>query len=136
MSGRSTQSGTAVKSEPIDQSNIIPPQKSTSAFKCQLCVQEFNIKDHLIQHVINYHNMPLATVKSEGNSEPSRLLPIPSHSQRTQSQTSCTFPKFKCAVCTKSFTYQSKLIQHEISHSDERPFQCNSCKKTFKRHKD
>eukprot|EP01083_Nonionella_stella_P113248 333756_1 len=38
MSAISSQSGPAVKSELIDQSNIIPPQKSTSAFKCELCV--------------------------------------------------------------------------------------------------
>ena len=40
--------------------------------------------------------------------------------------------RHQCRVCRKLFLYPSELRRHEISHSDERPFQCDKCPKTFK----
>ncbi|XP_026465793.1 zinc finger protein 525-like [Ctenocephalides felis] len=38
----------------------------------------------------------------------------------------------KCNVCDKTFKYSSKLQQHMITHSTERPIECKICHKTLK----
>ena len=39
----------------------------------------------------------------------------------------------KCNFCEKVFSYYSKMKEHEIVHSNERPFKCDFCEKLFKR---
>ena len=36
-----------------------------------------------------------------------------------------------CDVCTKSFANYSRLAEHKIIHTDEKPFKCESCPKSF-----
>ena len=38
-----------------------------------------------------------------------------------------------CQVCGKRFKWASRLNSHQITHSNEKPYQCNVCKKRFKR---
>ena len=40
---------------------------------------------------------------------------------------------FECNVCTKTFSFQSKLIRHLPVHKGEQPFKCKICKKPFTR---
>eukprot|EP01083_Nonionella_stella_P025669 70730_1 len=39
---------------------------------------------------------------------------------------------FQCNLCGRSFTSQAGARQHQRSHSDERPYQCDLCTKRFK----
>ncbi|KAG8240011.1 hypothetical protein J437_LFUL019523, partial [Ladona fulva] len=38
----------------------------------------------------------------------------------------------KCGICHKSFSVKKSLVVHLTKHSDERPFRCSACDKTFK----
>lgn len=40
---------------------------------------------------------------------------------------------FSCCFCAKLFSFKSKLIRHEKTHTGDRPFKCSICEKTFKR---
>eukprot|EP01083_Nonionella_stella_P268821 909057_1 len=124
--------GPAVKLEPIDQYNSVPSQKSTAAFKCELCSREFNLKNLLIQHVTEYHKLPFSVVKSERNTTLTNSSLISIHSHTTQSQVSGSVPSLKCKICQKTFKYRSVLMLHLRAHSNERPFKCSSCPKAFK----
>ncbi|XP_067144720.1 zinc finger protein 85-like isoform X1 [Centruroides vittatus] len=39
---------------------------------------------------------------------------------------------FKCDICNKGFKWMSRLKIHKITHSKERPFRCDICNKSFK----
>ncbi len=38
---------------------------------------------------------------------------------------------FSCDVCKKTFTLNSDLSIHKIVHTDERPFSCKLCNTSF-----
>ncbi|XP_067144789.1 zinc finger protein 431-like [Centruroides vittatus] len=38
-----------------------------------------------------------------------------------------------CKICKKEFRTESKLRQHQVSHSEDRPFKCDICNKNFKK---
>lgn len=40
---------------------------------------------------------------------------------------------FPCPQCHRSFAKNSKLQEHLLTHTDERPFSCNICDKAFRR---
>ena len=40
---------------------------------------------------------------------------------------------YQCSSCDKAFMYKSKLLLHQVSHSDARPYKCPNCDKTYKR---
>eukprot|EP01083_Nonionella_stella_P268820 909055_1 len=122
----------AVKLEPMDQYNTVPSQKSTDAFKCELCSQEFNLKNRLIQHVTDYHKLSFSVVKYERNPTLTNSSLISIHSHTTQSQVSGSVPSLKCQICQKACKNRSSLMQHLRTHSNERQFKCSSCPKAFK----
>lgn len=39
----------------------------------------------------------------------------------------------KCKFCEKIFQHRSKLLEHLVTHTDEKPFQCTMCDKKFTR---
>eukprot|EP01083_Nonionella_stella_P128131 388174_1 len=43
----------------------IPPQPSTTAFKCEYCQKEFNLKEHLIRHASEAHSVLVGLIKQE-----------------------------------------------------------------------
>lgn len=41
-------------------------------------------------------------------------------------------PPYNCGVCQKGFYKSGHLKQHQIVHSDEKPYKCSFCSKSFK----
>ncbi|KAK2056374.1 hypothetical protein LY76DRAFT_637214 [Colletotrichum caudatum] len=68
------------------------------------------------RHVRNYH--------PELSDSPSAFLQL---SRRVEAA------RFRCKICTKTFTRNINLKGHERSHFGERPYACSSCGKAFAR---
>ena len=45
----------------------------------------------------------------------------------------CVFQAYRCYMCDVSFTTKGSLKRHVSVHSEDRPFMCPYCQKTFKR---
>ena len=39
--------------------------------------------------------------------------------------------RFKCKICSQTFTRKYNLDNHERIHTGEKPYQCDICKKSF-----
>eukprot|EP01083_Nonionella_stella_P113796 335769_1 len=55
---------------------VAPPRPPTAAFSCEYCGNEFNLKEHLIRHVIELHGDTCTPVKPESSS----IQPVSSES--------------------------------------------------------
>ena len=46
-------------------------------------------------------------------------------------QTACEISQYICGACRKCFTNTSKLKQHMLIHTGDKPYTCNLCLKQF-----
>eukprot|EP01083_Nonionella_stella_P090053 251576_1 len=124
-----------VKSEKVYQLNIIPPQRSTAAFKCEYCTQEFNLKGSLIKHVYQSHQHSIQTIKSEETQPLTNISATSSQSHTSKPHAGHEIVKFKCYICLKLFQSQSALVEHCHIHSNGQ-VRCTLCMQSFKFHHD
>lgn len=75
--------------------------------KCAFCGKKFSQKSALKVHIRRIH------LKNE------KQLKI----------------NYRCDICNKPFVFKSHLERHVFTHTNERPVQCELCKKTFKDNK-
>lgn len=88
-------------------------------FVCEVCNRGFRRKYDMKRHVQLIHKMQAT--------EESRTY-TPRQANNNPNQTS-----FDCTVCQKQFSCLSHLRNHEVVHSEERPFKCAFCDKAFRR---
>eukprot|EP01083_Nonionella_stella_P284418 968252_1 len=74
----------------------ILPQAYTKPFKCKYCQNEFCLKEHLIRHANEAHNVLVGVIKQE---EPTRQAN-------------------KCEICQKVFDTSESLECHLRIHCD------------------
>lgn len=79
-------------------------------FSCNLCDQKFRQKKYLKRHVISRH-------ESEPQSNTVKLKP----------------KTHKCGICEKAFTTSTRLKEHSLAHTGEKPFPCPVCDRRFRR---
>lgn len=88
-------------------------------FICEVCNRGFRRKYDMKRHVQLIHKMQAT--------EESRIYTT------RQANSDHNQTMFDCTVCQKQFTCLSHLRNHEVVHSEERPFKCSFCDKAFRR---
>eukprot|EP01083_Nonionella_stella_P299003 1014671_1 len=119
---RSLHANTKVKPEHSIQNQRRLPQMITVGFKCEVCSQTFQMKDHLIQHVSESHPLP---VKLEQVAKSVRTSENPS---RIGNQGGF----YNCKICGKSFQTRHELTSHSHRHVGVRSYPCRICERIFK----
>lgn len=56
---------------------------------------------------------------------------ISSHTERQHMKTHSSERPYKCNVCKKEFSYAYNLKRHMMAHNNDRPHMCNICGKRF-----
>lgn len=96
----------------------MPCRSNKKPFECYVCKKKYKFQKVMINHFRRTHSDELKTVSS------SNVLPVRTNTNE--------YPLFKCEICLKSFSYESEFKYHMPCHSDEKPFECNVCRKKFK----
>eukprot|EP01083_Nonionella_stella_P184966 673163_1 len=114
-------------------------QNLSAAFKCEFCTEEFNLKDHLIQHAMHSHQFSIDIVKSEEKSTFGNEVYSQSQSSSTcETQMiepptqHCEETKFEYDMCAEYFPTQNDLTAHQLTHNGERLCQSNTPPDEFK----
>eukprot|EP01083_Nonionella_stella_P077184 210611_1 len=75
-----------IKSEQVDQRCFAPPHSTSAGFKCEVCDQTYHLKDRLIKHVSESHQLSINQMKTEGVSSVKTILVTPSESDNFHHQ--------------------------------------------------
>ena len=97
--------------------------KERSRFECDICKRIFVFKKSFQKHMAK-HGRPIETIP-EDSPKPKKTKPKPKQPTLTA-----------CQYCGKMFKCQKWHKAHEMTHRNERPFQCRHCSKTFARKPD
>ncbi|XP_023241027.1 zinc finger protein 708-like [Centruroides sculpturatus] len=93
-------------------------------FSCQVCNKSYKTKQNLELHKLVHDNQFYYTCQVcnkivKGNIARHKRIHI----------------HHICKICGKEFKSNYKLMDHEVTHSEDRPFKCDICNKSFKRKK-
>ena len=82
-------------------------------FKCEICPKQFIQHANLIKHIGLYASLP-------------------DENHREIEEKKLEKKQFPCEICGMRLSRKKNVRLHKISvHSDERPFSCNQCNKSF-----
>lgn len=85
--------------------------------RCGICLRSFQRATCLKQHHVRVH------LKVKVNEAPHAI-------GRRKTTTAKAFP---CPICSKVFKFKSLLASHSLIHSDNRPYGCDFCSRSFRR---
>uniref|UniRef100_A0A1Q3EYX3 Putative c2h2-type zn-finger protein n=1 Tax=Culex tarsalis TaxID=7177 RepID=A0A1Q3EYX3_CULTA len=104
-----------------------PRKVGKKEIRCGLCSKQFAKQHSLDVHMARHNgvrNFGCALCEKMFFTE--RCLKM--HIERMHSKNQ----PFPCDKCSRRFTYERELVEHQIKHSDDRPISCELCSKTFK----
>ena len=96
-------------------------------FKCEDCEKEFQTEYTLKMHVLKMHDLPRFVCEICGKSYASRGGLHNHKKTHLDGQEKRTLKKIQCPHCPKTFPCMSVLQKHQVTHTGERPFQCQIC---------
>lgn len=89
-----------------------------SAFSCTECEQIFNCTERLNVHLVDVHHLEVTAEDTEEKAAKVR---------RKGSRV------YVCSTCGQQCDSPAHLKRHQVIHTNERPFACTECDKTFRR---
>ena len=95
-------------------------------FICPKCKAHFLYEEHFCHHIREHHE----NISSVCNLDSEVLKNSRKLSGKLMNPISGEKP-YKCNECSLSFSYKSKLRQHQRTHSGEKPFKCSECSLSF-----
>lgn len=130
---------------PVSSPFITAARTRILVFGCKTCKQQFPRRAFVKQHMKNSPSCDLRNkYKLRGAEHSSKQLQDVSSTndpaiQELQLKQAGTFNdrRYICSksFCKKAFKQQGHLKEHELTHSDKKPYVCHICKKGFSRWK-
>ena len=123
---------------PEEESTPAPPVLENEKLKekiakrrtCEVCFKVYSSSSTLSRHK-RLHSRKLLTNLKTVRKPPSAPIPLPQPPVLQQEER--TDGLHSCRYCSKAFKFRRHVVEHERSHTGERPFSCNQCSLSFSR---
>ena len=100
--------------EKMNQEIQAKHDKFTLKYQCNQCAKKFFTPAQVMNHSIAVHDhIECKDIKHINPQKEASLV-------------------YRCLDCLRTFPYRSRLNEHLITHSNQRPFECLICQKRFK----
>ncbi|XP_034433437.1 zinc finger protein 770-like [Hippoglossus hippoglossus] len=123
--------------DPVHQDLVNPPNVNTSACEghkrhtCKVCLRSFHSSLQLWIHLPTHNkSKPPGRGQSIFKKGP-RKMNFQSQESRSASKRIMSL-KHQCPKCLKGFCSPSKLKRHFLIHTDQKPYSCSVCWKSFR----
>ena len=97
---------------------------------CDICKKDFSNRQHLRDHIKGYHFKKTSHYCPKCKKYFTDASSLKVHTRAHDP----TQLKFKCSFCNKGFLSKPKLDEHLPTHSDDKPYVCQFCKKKRYKH--
>ncbi|XP_055326187.1 zinc finger protein 62 homolog isoform X2 [Sitodiplosis mosellana] len=107
-------------------------KSSNRTYECYVCHKKFETKKWMYTHLQSIHvDIGYMKIKCELCD---RYFSCKSSYQSHNNRIHLNIRNFVCSTCGRAFIAKNGLVQHERTHTGERPFQCthDGCDKTFR----
>eukprot|EP00058_Branchiostoma_floridae_P004740 XP_002590228.1 hypothetical protein BRAFLDRAFT_233447 [Branchiostoma floridae] len=99
--------------------------------ECAQCDKKFKSAGGLRKHQQLHSPKTQKCTVDKCDREFTAAAPLYYHREKYHRKDTSNF--FECGSCSKTFSSNSKLERHVITHDNLRPFTCETCQTTFKR---
>ncbi|XP_055298979.1 zinc finger protein 814-like [Sitodiplosis mosellana] len=121
--------------------HILATHVKVKQFKCEICSKAFSSKGHLTRHELIHlkDTLPRDDPRIKRHNYEHELVECEICSKRLQRvhlkghiKLHTDEKPFQCDICHKSFKTKQNVRKHKVRHTDEQPFECSFCSQKFK----